>query len=99
MTQGASLSLVGTTDADSQHTRRQPVPLTELAIANRQRDALYLLGEQLHRANSLEEIHAAAMDASNRRSAAIARRSCCSMMPASCSSSLRAACLTDIVER
>ena len=55
MTQGASLPLVGTTDAGPQHARRQHVPLSELAIANRQRDALYLLSEQLHRANSLQE--------------------------------------------
>ena len=63
MTQGASLSLVGTTDAGPQHARLQLVPLSELAIANRQRDALYLLSEQLHRANSLQEIYDAAMDA------------------------------------
>jgi len=62
MTQGASLSLVGTTDVGPQHARRQHVPLSELAIANRQRDALYLLSEQLHRANSLQEIYDAAMD-------------------------------------
>ncbi len=62
MTQGASLSLVGTSDAGAQNARRQLVPLSELAIANRQRDALYLLSEQLHRANSLQEIYDAAMD-------------------------------------
>jgi hypothetical protein len=54
MTQGASLSLVDTTDAGPQNARPQRVPLSELAIANRQRDALYLLSEQLHRANSLQ---------------------------------------------
>jgi GAF domain-containing protein len=37
--------------------------LSELAVANRQRDALYLLSEQLHRANSIQEIYDAAMDA------------------------------------
>ena len=63
MTQGASLSLVDTTDTGPQHARRPLVPLTELATANRQRDALYLLSEQLHRANSLQEIYDAAMDA------------------------------------
>ena len=63
MTQSASLSLVGTTDTGPQPARRPLVPLTELATANRQRDALYLLSEQLHRANSLQEIYDAAMDA------------------------------------
>ncbi|HEV7610209.1 MAG TPA: GAF domain-containing protein [Steroidobacteraceae bacterium] len=37
--------------------------MSELAAANRQRDALYLLSEQLHRVNSGEEIYSAAMDA------------------------------------
>src|SRR5881394_2477636 len=63
MTQSASLSLVGTTDTGPQSARRPLVPLTELVTANRQRDALYLLSEQLHRANSLQEIYDAAMDA------------------------------------
>jgi PAS domain S-box-containing protein len=61
MTQSASLSLI--TDAGAPSSRRAVVPLTEFATANRQRDALYLLSEQLHRANGVEEIHAAAMDA------------------------------------
>jgi PAS domain S-box-containing protein len=39
------------------------LPLSELAVANRQRDALYLLSEQLHRANSFQEIYDASMDA------------------------------------
>lgn len=39
------------------------IPLSELAVANRQRDALYQLSEQLHHARSLQEIHDAAMDA------------------------------------
>ena len=38
-------------------------PLSELATANRQRDALYKLSERLHRADSAESIHAAALDA------------------------------------
>src|SRR6188768_1683615 len=63
MTQGATLSVVGTTDPGSQNARRQVVPLSELATANRQRDALYLLSERLHRANTVDEIHGAAMDA------------------------------------
>lgn len=63
MTQGASLSRVGSADTEIQPPRRQLVPLTELVTANRQRNALYLLSEQLHRANSVEEIYDAAMDA------------------------------------
>jgi PAS domain S-box-containing protein len=63
MTQGASLSLVDTAAGAVQRARRAPqLPLTELAAANRQRDALYLLSEQLHRANTLDDIYAAAMD-------------------------------------
>jgi len=38
-------------------------PLTELATANRQRDALYKLSERLHRAKSAEAIYSAALDA------------------------------------
>ena len=63
MVQGASLSLVGDNDAGLQAPRRPLVPLTEFASANRQRDALYLLSEQLHRATTVEEIYNAAMDA------------------------------------
>jgi PAS domain S-box-containing protein len=37
--------------------------LSELATANRQRDALYKLSEQLHRANTEEAIFSAALDA------------------------------------
>ena len=43
--------------------RPQLMPLSELAAANRQRDALYLLSERLHGANSLQMIHDAALDA------------------------------------
>ena len=39
------------------------MPLSELATANRQRDALYLLSEELHHANSLADTFDAAMDA------------------------------------
>ena len=39
------------------------MPLSEVAAASRQRDALYQLSEQLHRAASLEETYDAAMDA------------------------------------
>jgi PAS domain S-box-containing protein len=38
-------------------------PLSELANASRQRDALYRLSEQLHRAGSIEEIYSAALTA------------------------------------
>jgi len=60
----ASLSVVETTAGASRLARRPQTPaLSELAIANRQRDALYLLSEQLHRATSIDEIHSAAMEA------------------------------------
>jgi len=38
-------------------------PLSELATANRQRDALYELSERLHRANTAEAIYSAALSA------------------------------------
>ncbi|HET9863858.1 MAG TPA: GAF domain-containing protein [Steroidobacteraceae bacterium] len=38
-------------------------PLSELATANRQRDALYRLSERLHRAGSPQAIYSAALDA------------------------------------
>ena len=60
----ASISVMDATAGSSQSARRpQPPLLSELGIANRQRDALYLLSEQLHRANSIDEIYSAAMDA------------------------------------
>jgi PAS domain S-box-containing protein len=52
-----------TTGAPPSARRVHQLPLSELAVANRQRDALYLLSEQLHRANTLKEIYDAAMDA------------------------------------
>jgi PAS domain S-box-containing protein len=64
MSQVAARPVIDTASVASQQARRlHQLPLSELAIANRQRDALYLLSEQLHRANSPDEIHAAAMDA------------------------------------
>jgi len=63
MTQSASLSLVGSADTAVQPSHSPLVPLTEIVAANRQRDALYLLSEQLHRANTVDEIYNAAMDA------------------------------------
>jgi GAF domain-containing protein len=38
-------------------------PLSELATANRQRDALYQLSERLHRATTAQSIYSAALDA------------------------------------
>ena len=46
-----------------QQVRRSVTPLSEVAAASRQRDALYQLSEQLHRAVSLDETYDAAMDA------------------------------------
>jgi len=62
MSQSASRSVIDSSGA-SQARRVQQLPLSELAVANRQRDALYLLSEQLHRSGSIGEVHAAAMDA------------------------------------
>jgi PAS domain S-box-containing protein len=42
---------------------RLHTPLSQLAAANRQRDALYQLSEQLHRATTSEDIYQAALDA------------------------------------
>ena len=55
--------MIGSAVRVSENESRPRVPLSELAAANRQRDALYLLSEQLHRANTSEDIHEAAMDA------------------------------------
>ena len=63
MTQTASVSMIGSSARVAETESRVKVPLSELATANRQRDALYLLSEQLHRANTVDEIHGAAMDA------------------------------------
>lgn len=58
----ATLSAIeGTSHAP--RARRVVTPLSEVAAANRQRDALYQLSEQLHRATSLQETYDAAMDA------------------------------------
>jgi PAS domain S-box-containing protein len=60
----ASISVIDSATGASQRARRTTqLPLSDLAVASRQRDALYLLSEQLHRANSVDEIYAAAMDA------------------------------------
>jgi GAF domain-containing protein len=61
MSQSASISLIDATTAGA--PRRRPLPLSELAVANRQRDALYLLSEELHQADTTQAIHDAAMDA------------------------------------
>jgi GAF domain-containing protein len=62
MTQGA-ISVIEPPVGAPGRSSRPLVPLSELVTANRQRDALYLLSEQLQRANSPEEIFDAAMDA------------------------------------
>jgi GAF domain-containing protein len=60
----ASISVIDPAPGASQRTHRlAQLPLSELAVASRKRDALYLLSEQLHRANSVDEIYSAAMDA------------------------------------
>ena len=63
MTKSASISMIGTAARVAETEARAKIPLSELAAANRQRDALYLLSEQLHRASSVDEVHEAAMDA------------------------------------
>src|ERR1044072_7750156 len=63
MNQSASISVIGTSTRAAEREARAKRPLSELAAANRQRDALYLLSEQLHRAGSLDDVYAAAMDA------------------------------------
>src|SRR5689334_14030031 len=62
MSQGATSSVPGQSGSTAQRSLRNPVPLSEVAAASRQRDALYLLSERLHRAASLEETYQAAMD-------------------------------------
>ena len=59
----ATLSVIEATSSPAQRGRRPVTPLSEVAAANRQRDALYQLSEQLHRAASLQETYDAAMDA------------------------------------
>jgi PAS domain S-box-containing protein len=63
MSQGAALSVIDSAADTSQRVRRALIPLSELDAASRQRDALYLLSEELHQANSLQETYDAAMDA------------------------------------
>jgi len=59
----ASISMIATSPRVAERALQDRVPLSELAAANRQRDALYLLSEHLHRATSLQGIYAAAMHA------------------------------------
>jgi PAS domain S-box-containing protein len=61
MSHGAAISVLQPSGAAPSSLRA--VPLSELAAANRQRDALYLLSEELHRANDLADTFDAAMDA------------------------------------
>lgn len=62
MSQGATASVLPVTTA-LPRPHRPVVPLSEVAAASRQRDALYLLSEDLHRSSSLPEAFEAAMDA------------------------------------
>ncbi len=59
----ATLSVIEAASSPAQRGRRPVTPLSEVATANRQRDALYQLSEQLHRAASLQETSDAALDA------------------------------------
>ena len=59
----ATLSVVEAASNAAQRGLRLITPLSEVAAANRQRDALYQLSEQLHRATSPQETYDAAMDA------------------------------------
>src|SRR3954453_19474725 len=59
----ATLSVIETASNAPQRGRRPITPLSEVAAASRQRDALYQLSEQLHRATSLLETFDSAMDA------------------------------------
>jgi PAS domain S-box-containing protein len=59
----ATISVIDVATGAVQHGRRPVTPLSEVAAASRQRDALYQLSEQLHRASSLQETYDAAMDA------------------------------------
>jgi GAF domain-containing protein len=61
MSPGVAISVLQPAIAPQQAARA--VPLSELAAANRQRDALYLLSEELHHANTLADTFDAAMDA------------------------------------
>src|SRR4051794_12240616 len=64
MSQTASVSSNEPAARSPQRLRKpNHVALTEIAAANRQRDALYFLSEQLHRARSAEDVNDAAMDA------------------------------------
>src|SRR3954470_9776478 len=63
MTPSAPIPAIDTVVPALPRARRKLTPLSEVAAASRQRDALYQLSEQLHRAQSLEESFDAAMDA------------------------------------
>ena len=59
----ATISVIEVATGAVPHGRRTLTPLSEVAAASRQRDALYQLSEQLQRASSLQETYDAAMDA------------------------------------
>ena len=59
----AAFFFPGATPIANDDTAELGAPLSELATANRQLDALYKLSERLHRATSAEAIYSAALDA------------------------------------
>ncbi len=63
MSQGATHSALEPVAETAPRSIRPIVPLSEVAAASRQRDALYLLSEDLHRTTSLPDTFDAAMDA------------------------------------
>lgn len=63
MSQGATVSTLEPPAQTAQRPQRPAIPLSEVAAASRQRDALYQLSERLHRATSPDDTFEAAMDA------------------------------------
>jgi GAF domain-containing protein len=63
MSQATPVSVLDTASNAPARAQRSVVPLSEVAAASRQRDALYLLSERLHGTTSLPETYEAAMDA------------------------------------
>jgi PAS domain S-box-containing protein len=64
MSHSVSITPSPSPEGGARRARRTPqIALTEIAAANRQRDALYYLSEQLHRARGIDDVHAAAMEA------------------------------------
>jgi PAS domain S-box-containing protein len=63
MTQSASVSSIEPAPGAQSTRHAHQISLSELVTASRQRDALYLLSEELHRAASADEINSSAMQA------------------------------------